>query len=95
MALRHHRDRRFSGKHLDAVIQVVTSRLNPVVEPAVRAWKPWPYEAWVDAGCNCVIVILGRAYRGWGHRAQAALADVPADGSARLYVGDAASPVLL
>lgn len=77
---------RFTTGRLDAAIETVTERLNPLLAPGMAPGSAgkWPYEAHVDAAENVVIIDLDPSQSDKRAAVDAALADELAAGTVRI-----------
>jgi hypothetical protein len=69
--------RRFSAERLDQTVEIVASRLNPLLAPSRLPGTAgvWPWEAWVETDENMVFVVVGREHKSKRALVEAALAD--------------------
>lgn len=81
--------KRFSSSRLDAAMETVTSRLNPLLAPGRTGGDgPWPYHAQVIDQENVVEVKVDRRYEDKRQDIEEALADELAAGTVRLIFGE-------
>lgn len=82
--------RRFSAKRLDQSMDIVASRLNPLLAPGRQPGSSgvWPWEADVKILENVVSVVIGREHEAKRAAVEAALADELSAGTVRISIGD-------
>lgn len=81
--------KRFSSSRLDAAMETVTSRLNPLLAPGRTGGDgAWPYHAQVKDQANVVEVQVDRRYEDKRQDIEEALADELDAGTVRIIFGE-------